>query len=108
MSLTPAGHFIFERAFHFPEKLRGSTPLKKFLSALNYLVVIDYTSIKLHLKKENRFDSLPTIIYVHFSFGIQSIYAREGGLCSVIDLSTSAEQMTRQGSGSDLWHLLST
>lgn len=71
-------------------------PPIKFLSALNCLVVIIYTSIKLPLKKENWFDSLDII------------YARGRGLCDVMGTSIPTEQMTMWGSGSDLWHLLST
>lgn len=51
-------------------------PPVKFPSALNCLVVVIYTSIKLHLEKENWFDSLTDIIYACFSFGMHSIYAR--------------------------------
>lgn len=51
-------------------------PPVKFLSALNCLVVVIYTSIKVHLEKENWFDSIADIIYACFSFGMHSIYTR--------------------------------
>lgn len=51
-------------------------PPIKFLSVLSCLVVVIYTSIKLHLEKENGFDSIADIIYACFSFGMHSIYAR--------------------------------
>lgn len=67
-------------------------PPVKFLSALNCLVVVIYTSIKLHLEKENGFDSIADIIYACFRVGMHSIYATGEvyGMC----IPTSTELMT--------------
>ena len=53
-------------------------PPIKFLSALNCLIVVIYTSVKLHLEKENWFDCITDIIYACFSFGIDLVFMQGG------------------------------
>jgi hypothetical protein len=73
----PGGHFVFETASHLPDKPWGSTSSSKFLSASNCLLGLIYTSIKVHVKKEN---SIKNMICACFSFGIHGICVRGRGL----------------------------